>query len=78
LGRPGVQDEFNGRGLGLELDEMPVIKYFGTPLYPDQTVASGPKFVFAGHGMAGIEHHSVAGPCGGGCLTPLSSYLIVL
>ncbi|HWR59504.1 MAG TPA: M24 family metallopeptidase, partial [Thermodesulfovibrionales bacterium] len=51
------QARFVGHGVGLELDELPVLaKGFTTPLQAGQTIAVEPKFVFSGSGAIGIEN----------------------
>lgn len=57
MGYPGEQAKFVGHGVGLELDELPVIaQKFKAPLLAGQTVAIEPKFVFPGKGVVGIEN----------------------
>lgn len=51
------QAKFLGHGIGLEIDEWPVLaKGFGEPLEPGMTVAVEPKFTFPGLGVVGIEN----------------------
>jgi Xaa-Pro dipeptidase len=46
-----------GHGVGLELDELPVIgQKFDWPLEPGMVLALEPKIFLAGHGMVGIEN----------------------
>ena len=46
MGMPGEQAKFVGHGVGLELDELPVLAGgFNAPLQAGQTVAVEPKFV---------------------------------
>ncbi|MEW6533370.1 MAG: Xaa-Pro peptidase family protein [Thermodesulfobacteriota bacterium] len=48
---------FVGHGVGLELDELPVIgKRSSTVLEPGMVMAIEPKFVFPGEGLAGVEN----------------------
>ncbi|MFZ5864434.1 MAG: M24 family metallopeptidase, partial [Thermodesulfobacteriota bacterium] len=48
---------FVGHGVGLELDELPVIgKRSPTVLEEGMVMAIEPKFVFPGEGLAGIEN----------------------
>ncbi len=57
MGYPGEQARFVGHGVGLELDELPVLaKKFQSRLVSGQTVAIEPKFVFPGKGVVGIEN----------------------
>jgi Xaa-Pro dipeptidase len=47
---------FLGHGIGLEIDELPVLAPgFDAPLEPGHVVAVEPKFVFPGRGAVGIE-----------------------
>ena len=51
------QARFVGHGVGLELDELPVLAMgFKSALTAGQTVALEPKFVFPGEGAVGIEN----------------------
>ena len=79
MGPPGEQAKFVGHGVGLELDEMPVLaKGFDVPLQLNQTIAVEPKFVFPGNGVVGIENTFMVGKNGGERLTSLSDELITL
>jgi len=52
-----TQVKFVGHGVGLELDELPVIaKGVKTLLEPGMVFALEPKFVFPGEGVVGIEN----------------------
>lgn len=51
------QARFLGHGVGLELDELPVLaKGLDTKLQPNMVFAIEPKFVFPGEGVVGIEN----------------------
>ncbi|HWJ02645.1 MAG TPA: Xaa-Pro peptidase family protein [Verrucomicrobiae bacterium] len=51
------QAPFVGHGVGLELDELPVLaKGVKTVLEPGMVFAAEPKFIFPGKGVAGIEN----------------------
>jgi Xaa-Pro aminopeptidase len=79
MGVPGEQAKFVGHGVGLELDEMPVLALgFNVPLVENQTIAIEPKFVFPGVGVAGIENTFAVGARGGEKLTPLPDSLVRL
>lgn len=79
MGAPGEQAKFVGHGVGLELDEMPVLaKGFNVPLQLNQTIAVEPKFVFPGSGAVGIENTFVVTANGGQAITTLSDRLIEL
>jgi Xaa-Pro aminopeptidase len=70
MGPPGDQARFVGHGVGLELDELPVLAPgFKAPLREGMTVAVEPKFVFAGRGAVGIENTFVVTAQGGEKLT---------
>jgi Xaa-Pro dipeptidase len=57
MGHSGEQARFVGHGVGLELDEFPVLSQkFKTSIQAGQTVAIEPKFVFPGKGVVGIEN----------------------
>ena len=70
MGPPGDQARFVGHGVGLELDELPVLApgFKGT-LAAGQTIAIEPKFVFPGQGAVGIENTFVVTASGGEKLT---------
>ncbi len=70
MGPPGDQARFVGHGIGLELDEWPVLAPgFKAPLEAGQAVAVEPKFVFPGEGAVGIENSFVVTAAGGEKLT---------
>ena len=57
MGPPGAQARFVGHGVGLELDELPVLAPgLDTPLERGQVLAIEPKFVLPGLGAIGIEN----------------------
>jgi Xaa-Pro dipeptidase len=79
MGPPGAQARFVGHGIGLELDEFPVLAPgFDAPMLLGQTVAIEPKFVFPGRGAVGIENTWAVGERGGERLTGLPDDLIVV
>jgi len=57
MGPPGVQAKFLGHGVGLELDELPVLaKAFGDHMLEEgMVIAIEPKVVFKDLGAVGIE-----------------------
>jgi Xaa-Pro aminopeptidase len=70
MGPPGDQARFVGHGVGLELDELPVLAPgFKAPLREGQTIAVEPKFVFPGQGAVGIENTFLVTAQGGEKLT---------
>lgn len=57
MGAPNNQAPYVGHGVGLELDELPVLaRGFKTLLEQDQVIACEPKLVFPGRGVVGIEN----------------------
>lgn len=79
MGCPGEQAKFVGHGVGLELDELPVLApKFKFPLKEGQTVAIEPKFVFPGIGAIGIENTFAVTESGGEKLTDLPDDIIYL
>lgn len=70
MGHPGEQARFVGHGLGMQLDEMPIIgARFRNELQANQTIAIEPKFTFPGKGVVGIENTFAVTPSGGENLT---------
>jgi Xaa-Pro dipeptidase len=66
MGPPGDQAKFVAHGLGLELDELPILAPgFKEPLLAGQVVAVEPKFVFPGLGAVGVENDYAVTPAGG-------------
>jgi Xaa-Pro dipeptidase len=53
----GPRARFVGHGVGIELDEWPVIaKGIDTPLHEGMVVAIEPKFLFPDIGVVGLEN----------------------
>ena len=70
MGFHGQKVKFLGHGVGLQLDEMPVIaKGFDQPLEAGTVIALEPKIGLAGVGMVGVEDTYVVTAEGGRCLT---------
>lgn len=70
MGFEGRRAKFLGHGIGLHLDELPVLaKGFDQPLVEDICIALEPKIGIAGVGMVGVEDTYVVTPDGGRCLT---------
>lgn len=79
MGMPGEQSRFVGHGVGLELDELPVLAQgFVMKLQAEQVVAVEPKFVIPGKGAIGIENTFVVKENGGERLTGLSDEVVQL
>lgn len=78
MGPPGDQARFVGHGVGLELDELPVLAPgFDEPLQLGQTLAVEPKFVLPGLGAVGIENTWAVGERGGERITALGDELLL-
>jgi len=57
MGAPNNQAPFVGHGVGLELDELPVLaRGFKMVLEEDQVIACEPKLVFPRRGVVGVEN----------------------
>ncbi len=57
MGFGADQVRFLGHGIGLEIDELPVLaRGFKIPLQPGMVIAVEPKFTFPGRGVVGIEN----------------------
>ena len=70
---------FIGHGVGLELDELPVIaRGFDIVLEENMVFALEPKFVFPGEGIVGIEDTFKVGPDGLEQITCFSNELQVI
>jgi Xaa-Pro aminopeptidase len=79
MGMPGEQARFVGHGVGLELDEFPVLAQgFKVPLQAGQTIAIEPKFVFPGKGVIGIENTFAVSNSGGVKLTDIDDQIVFL
>jgi Xaa-Pro aminopeptidase len=77
MGFGNRQVKFLGHGIGLVIDEVPVIaKGFDEPLMENMVLALEPKKGIAGKGMVGIENTFIVTPMGGKCITGLSRGLI--
>jgi Xaa-Pro aminopeptidase len=62
--------KFLGHGVGLTIDELPVIaKGFNEPLEENMVIALEPKKGVPGIGMAGVEETYIVSPGGGQCIT---------
>jgi Xaa-Pro aminopeptidase len=73
------QVKFLGHGVGLHIDEMPVIANgFNEPLEENMVLALEPKKGISGVGMVGVEDTYVVTPEGGRCITGGGSDIIVL
>jgi Xaa-Pro aminopeptidase len=79
MGMPGEQAKFVGHGVGLELDEFPVLAQgFKVPLQAGQTIAIEPKFVIPGKGVIGIENTFAVTAAGGEKITAIPDDIVYL
>lgn len=79
MGMPGEQARFVGHGVGLELDEYPVLAQgFKVPLQAGQTIAIEPKFVFPDKGVIGIENTFAVSVDGGEKITDIDDRIIFI
>ena len=79
MGAPGENARFVGHGVGLELDEFPVLAQgFKVPLQAGQTIAVEPKFVIPGLGVIGIENTYAVTEKGGEKITDLPDEIVYL
>lgn len=79
MGMPGEQARFVGHGVGLELDELPVLAQgFNVPLQSGQTIAIEPKFVFPDKGVIGIENTFAVSNAGGEKITDIDDQITFL
>jgi len=79
MGMPGEQAKFVGHGVGLELDEFPVLAQgFKVPLQVGQTIAIEPKFVIPGKGVIGIENTFAVTESGGEKITTMPDEIVYL
>lgn len=79
MGASGENAKFVGHGVGLELDELPVLAQgFDVPLAAGQVVAVEPKFVFPDLGAVGIENTFAVTEQGGDRLSNFPDRLVRL
>ncbi|MBI1920016.1 MAG: aminopeptidase P family protein [Geobacter sp.] len=79
MGSPGENARFVGHGVGLELDEFPVLAQgFKVPLRAGQTIAIEPKFVIPGKGVVGIENTFAVNEKGGMKITDLPDEIVYI
>lgn len=79
MGAPGENARFVGHGVGLELDEFPVLAQgFRETLQAGNVIAVEPKFVFPGKGVVGIENTFLVTERGGERLTDIPDDFVVV
>jgi len=77
MGTPHDQVRFVGHGIGLTIDEHPVLaRTFDQPLETNMTLAVEPKLGIPGVGMVGVENTFVVTPGGGVSLTGSSPGMV--
>jgi prepilin-type processing-associated H-X9-DG protein len=79
MGMPGENARFVGHGVGLELDEFPVLAQgFKMPLVAGNVIAIEPKFVIPGKGVIGIENTFAVTSAGGEKITDIPDEITYL
>jgi Xaa-Pro dipeptidase len=79
MGMPGEQAKFVGHGVGLELDELPILaKKQNAQLRAGQTIAIEPKFLIPGKGGIGIENTFAVTVDGGEKITAMPDEIVFL
>jgi len=79
MGFGNRQVKFLGHGVGLHIDELPVIANgFNTSLIENMVIALEPKKGLANVGMVGVEDTYIVTPDGGRCITGGGSDIIVV
>jgi Xaa-Pro dipeptidase len=77
MGFGNRQVKFLGHGIGLVIDEIPVIaRGFDAPLHENMVLALEPKKGIENFGMVGIENTFIVTPAGGQCITGYSKGLV--
>ena len=77
MGFGNRQVKFLGHGIGLVIDEIPVIaRGFDAPLQENMVFALEPKKGIENFGMVGIENTFIVTPGGGQCITGYSKGLV--
>jgi Xaa-Pro dipeptidase len=77
MGYGNRQVKFLGHGIGLTIDEIPVIaKGFDLPLEENMVMALEPKKGIEKAGVVGIENTFIVTPQGGQCITGFSKGLV--
>ena len=79
MGMPGENARFVGHGVGLELDEFPILAQgFKMPLVQGNVIAIEPKFVIPGKGVIGIENTFAVTSAGGEKITNIPDEIVYL
>ncbi len=70
MGYAGNQVPFMGHGLGLHVDEWPVLaNKFTDPIRENMVIALEPKITIPGYGMMGVENTFIVTPNGAECVS---------
>ncbi len=70
MGFGARQVKFLGHGVGLQIDELPIISGgYKAPLKENMAIALEPKKGIAGIGLVGVEDTYIVTPTGGKCIT---------
>jgi Xaa-Pro aminopeptidase len=78
MGHGAGQVPYVGHGIGIELDELPVLTGSSLELEPGMVFALEPKFVLPGLGAIGIENTWVVTQDGVERLTHASEELVIV
>ena len=78
MGHGAGQVRFIGHGVGLELDELPVLSDNDLELEEGMVFALEPKFVLPGLGAVGVENTWVVTAAGLECLTPAPEHIVTV
>ncbi len=75
----GDNVKFLGHGIGLQIDEWPVVAAgFDDPLAAGMVIAYEPKCRIPGVGTVGVEDTYIVGPAGGACITGGGSDIMII
>lgn len=79
MGAGNDRVKFLGHGIGLQIDEYPVIaEKFDEPLTENMAIALEPKRSIPGFGIVGVEDTYIVSPEGGKCITGGEKDIIVI
>ncbi|MBL8029408.1 MAG: aminopeptidase P family protein [Fibrobacteres bacterium] len=79
MGYGSNQVKFLGHGIGMVINEYPVIaRKFDEPLEDGMTIALEPKKGIPGIGLLGTENTFIVTPAGGECITPDSDEIRII
>jgi Xaa-Pro dipeptidase len=78
MGHGAAQVRFIGHGVGLELDELPVLAANDLELEPGMVFALEPKFVLRGLGAVGVENTWVVTEAGLEVITEAPEHIVIV